>query len=393
MKKPTVISAITILLVATVAAGAIFLVKGYKFSPTTGTVSGTGIISITSTPDGASVFIDGHLTSATNTTISSLVPKNYDIKIVKDGFISWQKNVQVKQGLVSELKLTLFPAIPTIYPLTFDGVYNPLLSPDDTKLAFASPLSTQSGTLRQKGGVWVFTMETAQPISFNRSSGLRQIIPATVDLDFTQAQMRFSPDSKQLLVTLQEGGKVGPAFERNYLLPTDQTLSLVDLKDITPTVQATLSSWDQDQKTKDQARIATIADLDTRKVASESATLKWSPDETKFIYRPKLSTLVKEKEGDDLPGFKVYDISEKKQYDLPVSKAYYWLPDSRHVVLVQDHKIGIADFDGSNLALIYGGNFIDSAVYPWPDSSKLMILSSIPTPTASQPNLFGINLK
>ena len=133
MNKRLLFTILTALVLIIVAGVAIFFVKGYSFSAKDGMVVGTGILSVTSMPDGASVYIDGHLTTATNTTLSSLQPKKYKLKIVKEAFIPWEKEVEVKEGLVTEVKITLFPAIPTIYPLTVNGAINPSLSPDGNK--------------------------------------------------------------------------------------------------------------------------------------------------------------------------------------------------------------------------------------------------------------------
>lgn len=378
VSKRFLITIITFLVIAAVASLAILLAKGYRLgsSQKGKIVSGTGIISVTSQPEGAAIFIDGHLTSATNTTISSLPPKSYEVKIIKDGFIGWEKKIIVKEGLISEVKVVLFPAIPTIYPLTYNGAVDPVLSPDGAKLAFTVPIATQSGTLKQKGGVWVFTMASQQPISFNRSSGLRQLLPSSPELDFAKAKLKFSPDSKSLLVSLAEP-------ERNYIISADSTTALSDLRDSTPTLGVTLRSWEEDQKARDEVRVLAIKNLKAQKIASAAAVLKWAPDETKFMYTADERSFL----------FKVYDLVDNKQYDLPQAINYTWLPDSAHLVLITDGKVSVVEFDGTNQAIIYAGSFINSFVFPWPDSSRLMILSSIPTPTASQPNLFGINLK
>ena len=392
------------------AFAAVFFVKGYTFSPKDGRIVGTGIISVTSVPDGASVYIDGHLATATNTTISQLSPKSYTIKIVKDGFIPWEKKVEVAEGLVSEIKATLFPALPTIYPLTNNGAVSPILSPDGQKLAFAVPFLTDSRS-RQKGGIWVWTM-TSAPISFARSAEPHQLVTSTENLDFSKALIRFSLDSTEVLVTLQEGGLSGEANQRNYLLPIDRQTSLSDLKDITPMRTGTLKEWEDDQKTKDESRIAAISDLKIKQIASPSATnqIKWSPDETKFMVINK--TQEKNSKSGNYSA-KVYDLSSgqvtskktttpvtrqpallgNKEYGLPDALSYQWLPDSKHVILVHEGKINVAELDGSNVAEIYAGKFEGTDVFPWPDSSRLVILNSYATSTASQPNLFGINLK
>lgn len=374
MSKRFIFTIITLIAIAIAAAIAIFLAKGYTFSPTEKRIVGTGIIAISSEPDSASVFIDGHLTTATNATISSLPPKNYSVKIVKEGFIPWEKEVAVKEGLVTSVKVTLFPAIPTIYPLTFNGVKNPTLSPDGGKLAFVVPASAG-----KKGGVWVWTQTSNQPISFARSAEPHQIAQ-NITLDFSEATLSWSADSKQVLATVGSN---------NYLLEADRLNE--DPRDITPILQATLSSWEEDAKNKDEARILAIKDVNLREIASSSAILHWSPDETKFIGR-KAPILEKDK-GKPISDLKTYDLEDQKEYPLPAARVHLWLPDSRHIILVEEGTISIVDFDGTNKAIIYAGSFQDDFVFPWLDSSRLVIISSFPTPTASEPNLYGINLK
>lgn len=395
MSKRFLLALATLLLIGGIASVAIYLSKGYSFSPTERRLVGTGIISLTSVPDGASVYIDGHLSTATNATLSQLMPKTYSIKLVKEGFIDWEKKIEVKEGVVSEIKATLFPALPTIYPLTFNGVINPILSSDGQKLAFAVPLTSDQHT-RQRGGIWVWTM-TAQPLSFNRGAEPHQVVVSSPTLDFSKSTFKWSPDSKQLLVIMQENGVIGDAGLRNYLVSADSQTSVSDLKDITPLVDGTLKNWQEDQQAKDEARIETISNLKIRQIASSAASLTWSPDESKIIVGgsslPKKAEDERPKTVDTLKGFKVYDLLTNRDYDLPEAKAYFWLPDSRHIILVLNDKVSICEYDGANISAIYAGKFEDANVFPWLDSSRLIVLTTFNTPTATIPNLFGINLK
>jgi len=398
MNKRFLITIATLVFIAVIAIGASFMAKGYTFSTKQGKMVGTGIISATSSPEGASVYIDGHLATATNTTVSQLSPKSYSVKIVKEGFVPWEKTVEVKEGLVTEVKATLFPALPTIYPLTYNGVLNPIVSPDGQKLAFTVPLTTDSHN-RQRGGVWVWTF-TSQAIAINRSSEPHQLVVSTPALDFSKSSIRWSADSKQILATLQEGGVTGEVSQRNYLLTFDKLASMNDLRDITATVKSTIKDWEDDQKTKEEVRVLTIQDIKLQKIASSSAVVKWSLDETKILVGDKsLKDSDKKPIAKDyLTGYKIYalpadGVSTYKEYDLPPALAYFWLPDSRHVITILEDKVGIVEYDGSNLAIVYAGSFNPLAIFPWPDSSRLGIITSYSTPTASQPNLFGINLK
>lgn len=361
MSRRFIITILTVIALGLAAGVAIFLAKGYTFSPKEMKVVGTGILAITSEPDAATVFLDGHLTTATNANISSLSPKTYSVKVIKEGFIPWERAVEVKEGLVTDLKITLFPSLPTIYPLTYSGVKNPTLSPDGSKLAFIVP----SG---KKAGVWVWTMSKNQPIAFARSAEPHQIATSLAIngvADFSAGSLSWSADSKQVLTTVGQN---------NFLLESDSLNT--DPRDITPILSATIKGWEDDTKDKNAARILAIKDANFKKIASDSAEIKWSPDETKFM-----------------AGQKIYDLEDEESHNLPDAKAHLWLPDSSHVILVEDDTISVMDFDGTNKAVIYAGKFENSFVFPWPDSSRLVFISSFPTPTASEPNLYGINLR
>lgn len=376
MSKRFIITLITLIVIGLGAGVAIILAKGYTFSTKTGQLVGTGIITVTSIPDSASVFIDGHLTTATNATISGLAPKKYQVKVVKEGFIPWEKEVEVKEGLVSDLKITLFPAIPTIYPLTYNGVRNPTLSPDSRKLAFVVPISTSSAQTNKKAGVWVWTFESDQPIAFARGAQPHRISTSS-GIDYSNASLKWSPDSKQVLATVAKN---------NYLL--DDGGNNFDPRDITAVLDSTLKGWEDDTKAKNAARVEAIKDLGARKVASGAANLKWAPDETKFMF----SEVSKESDESKIK-FKVFDLETNRQYDIPNANFHFWLPSSRHIVLVEKDQISIVELDGTNKSVIYAGKFDDSYVFAWPDASRLTFVSSFPTPTASEPNLYGVNLK
>jgi hypothetical protein len=375
MSKRFIFTIFTLVVIGLAAAVAVFLAKGYTFNPKEGRVVGTGIVTIKSVPDAASVFIDGHLTTATDATISSLVPKEYTIKVVKEGFIPWEKKVKVNEGLVTDLKVTLFPAIPTMYPLTFNSVKNPVLSPDGGKLAFVVP----SG---KKPGVWVWTFTDNRPIAFARGGQPHQIA-ANGTINYNDAILRWSSDSKQILATIATN---------NYLLE-DETVNN-EPRDITPTLSSTLKTWEDDIKQRDNARLDTIKDIAKRKEASSAAVIRWSPDETKLLFKKEAISEKQQKDPKStISGFKVYDTETNTEFDIPDARVHTWLPNSTHIVLVEDGKISIVEFDGTNKAVIYAGNFVDNFVFAWPDSSRLVVISSFPTPTASEPNLYGINLK
>src|SRR5579872_4633376 len=82
---------------------AILYGRGYRFGLDGGRpdIAGTGILVVTSEPNGASVFVNGHLTTATDNTIN-LAPGNYEVRIEKDGYMPWSKKIVVQKEIVSK---------------------------------------------------------------------------------------------------------------------------------------------------------------------------------------------------------------------------------------------------------------------------------------------------
>ena len=97
-----------LLIVATIII--IFYGRGYIFSFGDGKIGilSTGLFAATSQPDGAGIYINNHLTSATNNSIS-LSPGSYDIKIVKSGYFPWEKKIKIEKEVVSTAYALLLP--------------------------------------------------------------------------------------------------------------------------------------------------------------------------------------------------------------------------------------------------------------------------------------------
>jgi hypothetical protein len=67
-------------------------------------------------------------------------------------------------------------------------------------------------------------------------------------------------------------------------------------------------------------------------------------------------------------------------------------PDSKHLVYVHEGKIDMMEYDTANQTTIYAGPFVDGFVFPWPDATKLVILTNLGNPMIT-PNLYTISLK
>lgn len=421
-KLLSALAVVTLLAISTI--GVIAYARGYRLQPQTKTIQPTGLLAATSLPTGASIYINDRLTSATNTTIN-LPPGEYKIKITKDGLVPWGKTVRIQSEVVTRADPILFPLVPDLRRLTFLNADNPVLSYDGQKIVF----TVDNSDSPLKSGLWMLDMSGQ---TFGGDHSARQIARNTPGLNFNDAMLSWSPDSKQVLASFKNA---------NYILDSSTFTPPERLLDVTATLPLVLKDWATEQKQKNDDLVIKLKNSIER-IASSAAILKWSPDETKFMYvstesanippiiLPPLIGANSQPETRTIkPGaIYVYDIKEDKNFEvmpvdkdlltklIPVSPSpskgkitptpiptsqfsvlqlpLQWYPSSRHLILTEKDKITIMDYDGTNKAVVYAGPFVNSFVFPWSDGSKIVILSSLyQSQPDVKPNLYSINLR
>ncbi|HUS51942.1 MAG TPA: PEGA domain-containing protein [Candidatus Bathyarchaeia archaeon] len=374
------------------------LASGYRPDVTNLTLRPTGLLAATSTPTGAQVFIDGKLTSATDTTLN-LSPGTYEVELKKDGFIPWKKTLELEKELVVETNAYLFPAFPDLRPLTFTGAQNPVVSPDGQKVAFAV-----SGASTGKDGLWILDLAD-RPFGLARDP--RQILSsAPAGRDFSQSTYRFSLDSKQLLVTLNP--PTSQALAENFLVEINELTPATQLVNITARLPTLEKQWQEEEKIRQEEAFSKLPD-EVIKIATTSAqAVTFSLDETKILYTATASAQIPEKLITLVPAANsqpqnrhleagkiyVYDLKEDKNFlimEEQEGKTLNWFPTSRHLFLVEADKIIILEYDNTNRAEVYTGPFENSFAFPFPSGNKLLILTSLGQETP--PNLYAINLR
>ena len=115
----------------------ILFARGYRPSSFSQTFQPTGLLVATSVPDGAQIYVNGRLLSATNTT-ANLPPGDYTVEIKKASFSPWLKHLKVEAEIVTRASATLFPSIPSLKAITETGASSPTLSPDGSKIIFTN---------------------------------------------------------------------------------------------------------------------------------------------------------------------------------------------------------------------------------------------------------------
>ena len=378
--------------------------KGYRFdfNRGTATISGTGLLVATSSPDGAQVFINGHLTTATANTIN-LAPGTYDVKIVKEGYLPWEKSLVIKNEVVTKADALLFPTAPKLESITNLGAQNPVMDPSHTKIAYT--VASQSAT---KNGIYILDT-TARPILTLQSSS-SQIINDTVNT-FSKAQLQWSPDGSELLATIS-----GAISNTTYLLQTNGFNQ--NPQDVSETMASVNADWNK-QKSEKEKSLTDALPADLKKIVlSDFQVIDWAPDETKILYvasqsanipiiiNPRLigTDSTSEIRNIEKGAIYVYDIKEDRNYKIVDSLSneadlniyspspLMWFPDSKHLIYDHNKKVDIMEYDAGNQTTIYAGPFIDSYVFPWSDGSRVVILTDLGNPYTS-PNLYTVDLK
>lgn len=385
-----------------------FYARGYRLNFKTLFSSGSvqfepnGILVIKSEPDGASVYINGELKTATNATIS-LPPGNYDVEVKKDGFFSWYKRLTIDKEIVTSATISLFKNVPSLSPLTFSGAQNPIVSNDGTKIAFTVPLTKDIGA--DKAGLW--TMDT-----FNLPLGFSNDPKRITDGDLSNASYVFSPDERQILLTTSNG---------IFLLDSGSFNPQGQRVNIAAKVTSITDQWKAEKLAKDESLIRYLPNELGDILERRTIAYLFSPDENMILYTASTSGTLSDNLIKALPGAStqkqerqiqpghtyVYDIKEDRNFlisDTPVAiygtqekpnvlmPAVRWMPSSRHILLAQNSQVVIMDYDGTNKQIVYSGSYAAPYAFPYSNATKLLILTNLGATTLS-PNLYSLTVK
>ena len=101
-----------------------------------------------------------------------------------------------------------------------------------------------------------------------------------------------------------------------------------------------------------------------------------------------------------VPGnYYIYDRKEDKNYLLfksdPESKTSalpVWYSDSKHLLVVENEKIFIHDYDGLNKRSVYSGPFSRDFLAAWPTGGKILILTNF-NQTGPLADLYEVDLR
>jgi len=135
----TVLFLICLFLFLLVAPAVVLYSQGYRIDFDSKKITQIGGLFLKVLPKQVEIFIDDKLKKKTDfffgsALIENLLPKKYQVVIKKEGYLPWEKNLEIREKEVTEAKdIILFPGDPNLTILT-KGVENFWLSPDERKI-------------------------------------------------------------------------------------------------------------------------------------------------------------------------------------------------------------------------------------------------------------------
>ena len=406
---------LTVCLILGVSAAVIAYGRGYRVDVRKNSLKPTGLISATSDPVGAQVLVDNQLKTATNNSFA-IEPGWYTVRIIKESYIPWEKKIRVQGEVVTRADAFLFPTNPSLSPLTRTGMEQPVMSPDGSKIAYTIPLSVaEDGGGIVAAGLWYYELSEA-PLGRSRRPQL--LAPSTASFNQSGSTLVWSPDSTQILSIVGNRARLYPVGSNDTFEEISQFQSL-------------LSVWQRQHTTINLEKLAPFKPRFIDIATSSARILAVSPDETKVLYEATSAATIpliiepaligtnptEETRSIEPKKLYVYDSREDKNYflldrselppnppradraDTPVLPSYAqpsaigWFPTNKHLLLTLPGKIDVMEYDRTNWTTIYAGPFVEGFVAPWPNSSRLVIVTNLNPSAGVLPNLYTVNLR
>lgn len=397
-------------------ASLVLFAQGYRPNPTTNSLSPTGILVAQSYPDGAQIYLNGQLKSATNTSLN-LPPGRYTIEIKMDGFTDWKKELIIAAEEVTRATAWLFPSVPSLRSVTATGATRPAVSPDGSKVAYL---------LRQGNLTKLYTLDLAEsPLGLiNRESRLITSLP-NYQLSTVNSQLIWSPDSRSVLL---------PASASAIMV----NLNSSQISDVSDRLNFIITTWHTQLLEQNTSRTALLPKAMRDILATSAAEIVWSPHEDKILYTATASAAIPDQLIKPLPGSNtqpqnrdllpqsvyVYDLEEDRNFllgpalpptptprpvrgltspstpaSLLLQIGYYhpggfsWFPTSNHLFKTEGNRVTIVEYDSLNPTVVYAGPLEENFAAAYPSSKQMLILTNLNPDHSPLPNLYAVSLR
>lgn len=390
-------------IVVVVVFGTLFSLyaRGYRLNPKNYKLDPNGLLVLKSQPDSAQIYLNGGLKTATDATIP-LSPGIYDVTIRKEGFLEWKKRLTIQKEIVTEATANLFKTAPSLTAVTFESVENPTPSHDFTKIAYIVPGTTSNS---ETSGLWVIE-------NLNLPLGFAREPKRITDGNLTGANFVWGNDDRQILLTTGSG---------TYLLDATIFTPQAQRTNVAGQVQDHLLDWEALAEKQRNTQINKAPDEMQDILIRKTSALVFSPDEDMILYVASGEAKLESNLISQLPGVStqkedrniksgqtyVYDIKEDRNFlvdenseDLQIEGGFsdgykrrlMWYPSSRNLVLAEDEKVIIMDYDGTNRQTVFSGGYNAPNAFPTLSLDRLLILTNFGA-TSTPANLYSLTIK
>lgn len=370
--------------------------RGYQINIKKGlSLSATGLVSATSKPKSAPVFINDHLITATDDTIN-LTPDNYVIKIAKDGYFPWIKKVIVKKEVVYQTDSHLFRSVPDIKIITPIGAINPIISSDNSKIIF----TVASASATKDNGLYQFDLSSSVfPIN---KSNLHQLAQNFHGIDWSKYTFEISPNSKQLIAT-------SSINKTSWLINLEEPINQNNIKDISIRKDLVLQEWKDQETAQISEKINKLPPIFKNFVSTQSAkNIQYNQTEEKVLYLsasdykleqiipPPLDQSTQTQERNiKKDNWYIYNLKDDTNFIIGSKNDIFnpsWLNNSNSIICVQDKSIKVIEYDATNKQTIFTGKFINNMVYPSINGNQIIILSNLYSNDNAE-NLYSLTIR
>jgi hypothetical protein len=258
-KTRTILFLICLLLFFLAAPSIILYSQGYRFNlnPPAGGIqlTQTGGVGLKAEPKQVKIYIDGKLAKKTDLVfgsalIENLLPKRHKIEVKKEGYLTWEKNLEIKEREVSEVKnIILFPENIDLAILT-KGVESFWFSPDEKKIILleedkSSSLSSPpegSSELEKDKESWALKL-------YDLEKNIKSHLLSETNVNQSGANflnLEFSEDSKEIYLDIEVAelspGSVTKDQEKTFTLKLDDVPPRLTEKEIIPPPENIITS-------------------------------------------------------------------------------------------------------------------------------------------------------
>jgi hypothetical protein len=332
-----------------------YYARGYRFNTKDKSLVPSGIVTFSSSPKGAKVYIDSILKGATEFNMQ-LPVGNYSILLEKEGYNPISKQITVQKEIVFPLDGLLIPKNPSFTPLTNIGVQKVVqLKKSDSLLLFTD--KTKYAT-------------NEALYSYNLKSSILNINKSIYPLVNKNFFLGMNPQ-ESIITESPLGDQLLLEDKTKTVLLQSDTINISPLS-LDKTKANLVEAWKQTLASSEAKLLETFPTFFTKKDSVEIIDV--SPDKTKLLYKARIDGQLERIISPPLPKtylgieermikkntYYVYDKKEDKSFvvNLPKDSEYVqWYIDSARIFYTNKKSIYSILYDDTENQLVYSGPY------------------------------------